>query len=77
MKVVVLCTSDGEITSVASMPDGGPPVSFRNADPRSREIVIEAQDLTEAMSSSEVIDRLVEIRARQRVKISERKFVPK
>jgi hypothetical protein len=77
MKVIALCNSDGEIASLASMRDGGPPVSFPNSDPRQQQIVIEAEGLTEEMSSSEVITRLIEIRDRQRVKISERKFVPK
>ena len=77
MKIVVLCNSEGEITSLASMPDGGPPVSFQSPDPREQEIVIEVQDITEDMPGSEVLDRLHEIRDRQRVDITENTFVPK
>jgi hypothetical protein len=77
MKIVVLCNSEGEITSLASMPDGGPPVSFQNRDPRKQEIVIEVQDITEDMPGSEVLARLHEIRDRQRVDITKYTFVPK
>jgi len=77
MKIVVLCNSDGEITSLASMPDGGPPVSFPDRDPREQEIVIDAPDITEGMPHSDVIARLLEIRDRHRVRITEYKFVPK
>jgi hypothetical protein len=77
MKIVVLCNSEGEITSMASMPDGGLPVSFQNPDPRVREIVIEAPDITEDMPGSEVLARLHEIRDRQRVDITKYTFVPK
>jgi hypothetical protein len=77
MKIVVLCNSEGEITSLASMPDGGPPVSFQNPDPREQEIVIEAPDITEDMSATEVLDRLHEIRDRRRVDIKKNAFVAK
>ena len=77
MKIVVLCNSEGEITSLASMPDGAPPVSFQNPDPRQREIVIEVPDITEGMPGSEVIARLHEFRDRHRVSFANYKFVPK
>jgi hypothetical protein len=77
MKIVVLCNSAGEIASLASMPDGGPPVSFQNPDPRQHEIVIEAPGITADMSATEVIEWLHEIRDRQRVDITKNKFVPK
>jgi hypothetical protein len=77
MKIVVLCNSEGEITSLASMPAEGPPVSFQSPDPREQEMVIEVQDITEDMPGLEVLDRLHEIRDRQRVDITEYTFVPK
>jgi hypothetical protein len=77
MKIKVLCNSEGEITSLASMPEGGPPVSFQSPDPREKEIVIEVQDITEGMPRSEVLARLQEIRDRQRVDITKYAFVPK
>jgi hypothetical protein len=77
MKIVALCNSEGEITSLASMPDGGSPVSFQNPDPRQQEIVIEAPDITADMSATEVLDRLHEIRNRRRVDITKKTFVAK
>jgi hypothetical protein len=77
MKIVVLCNSEGEITSLASMPHGGLPVSLQNTDPRVREIVIEAPDITEDMPGSKVLARLHEIRDSHRVDITKNTFVPK
>jgi hypothetical protein len=77
VKIVVLCNSEGEIKSLASMPDEGAPVSFPNPNPREQQIVIEAQDIAEDMPDSEVLARLLEIRDRQRVDITEYRFVPK
>ena len=77
MKLIVLCNSAGEISSVASMPDGGPSVSFRGPDSVGRGIVIEAQEITDDMPASEVVARLHEIRDRHRVDIKKNSFVPK
>jgi hypothetical protein len=77
MKVVVLCDSQGGITSLASMPEGGPPVSFPSPDPREQQIVIDVQDIREDMPGAEVVTRLLEIRDRQRVDMTKYKFVPK
>jgi hypothetical protein len=77
MKIVVLCNSEGEITSLASMPEGGPPVSFQSQDPMEQEIVVEVQDITEDMPGSEVVARLHEIRDHQRIDITKNTFVPK
>ena len=77
MKLVVLCNSEGEITRVASMPDGAPPLSFQNHDPRYQEVVIQVQDITNEMPGAEVISRLQQIRDRQRVDITNRTLAPK
>lgn len=77
MKIAVLCNSQGDITSLASMPEGGLPVSFPTPDPRERQIVIQVQDITEDMPGSQVLTRLHEIRDRQRVDIAKSTFVPK
>jgi len=77
MKIVTLCDSDGVIKSVATVQSGGPSVSFPNPHPSEQQIVVEAPDIAEDMPSTEILDRLLEIRDRHRVDLTERKFVPK
>lgn len=77
MKIVALCNSDGVIKSLASVPSGAPSVSFPNPQPWEQEIVVEAPDIAEDIPNSEIFDRLLEIRDRHLVDLTEYKFVPK